>query len=308
MHRPMALTLAVAAFAGGVWLLVESAEGLVRTLAAWSAAAGLSGLTVAALVLGLDLESTAAGVAATLDGLPGTALGATVGAAIFLVTIGLGLAAAAFPFRLAVPWPALVAPGLGTALALALLVDGTLSRVDGALLVGAFGPLLLLLARARHGEDQRTAEGHRPNRLALRIGAGLAGVVIGAELLVAGTRGLVDGLGFSETLFGLIVIGAAVSFEEVVLEMLPAYRGHPEISVGNALGTLLFLVTGSLGAIALVRPVPVPDQVREFHGPALAAAVALLGALLVRGRLGRLEGAVMIAAYAAYLGGAVITA
>ncbi len=93
------------------------------------------------------------------------------------------------------------------------------------------------------------------------------------------------------------MVAAAVSFEEVVLEMLPAHRGHPEISVGNALGTLLFLLTGSLGVIALVRPIAVPEAVTSFHGPVLVLVVAILLGLLLRGRLGRPEGTVLIAAY-----------
>ncbi len=65
--------MGIAAFAGGLWLLVESVEGLIRSLSAWALAAGVSGVVLGALVLGFDVESTAAGVAATLDDLPGTA-------------------------------------------------------------------------------------------------------------------------------------------------------------------------------------------------------------------------------------------
>jgi hypothetical protein len=95
----MELVLAIAAFGGGAWLLVEAVETLVGALRGWATAAGLSGVVLAALVLGLDLESTAAGVAATLDDLPGTALGTSIGAAILLLTLGLGLAGLVAPFR-----------------------------------------------------------------------------------------------------------------------------------------------------------------------------------------------------------------
>jgi cation:H+ antiporter len=135
---------------------------------------------------------------------------------------------------------------------------------------------------------------------------GLAGLVVGAELLVFGTERIVADLALSETVFGLLVVGAAVSFEEVVLEALPAARGAPELSVGNALGTLVFLLTGSLGVIALARPIDVPASVTGYHLPALALTVLLAGAVLARGRLGRIEGAGLVAAYAAYVAGAVL--
>src|SRR5206468_8801937 len=119
---------------------------------------------------------------------------------------------------------------------------GRLTRVDGAILLAAFVPLVAAIVW-RRPPSQAPADGapsERPRRLAAKVGAGLAGLLVGAELLVFGTQRVVGELGFSETDFGLLVVAAAVSFEEVVLEALPAFRGFPELSVGNALGTLVF--------------------------------------------------------------------
>jgi cation:H+ antiporter len=302
----MNLVVGLLAFGAGIWLLVESVESLIGGLRAWALASGVSGVVVGALVLGFDVESTAAGVAATLEGLPGTALGATVGAAIFLVTFGLGVAGLVAPFHVRPPAAMLGAGAVATGLCIALAVDGRLTRLDGGLLLGAFVPLVvaIVVGRPRSVPPDERSGAERPRRLVLRVAAGLVGLVVGAELLVFGTRRVVAELGFSETVFGLLVIGAAVSFEEVVLEALPAFRGFPELSVGNALGTLVFLLTGSLGVVALVRPVAVPASVADYHLPALGVAVLLAGGLLARGRLGRLEGALLVGAYAAYAGGA----
>ena len=301
----MNLVLGIATFGGGTWLLVESVEGLVKALRSWAAAAGLSGIVLSALVLGFDVESTAAGVAATLEDLPGTALGTSIGAGIFLITAGLGIAALVAPFAVRTPGALLTVAGVATALALLLSADGDLSRVDGAALLLAFLPLVAVLARNRRGTPGELPAEPRPDRLALRLGAALAGLVIGAELLVFGTERVVGELGLSETVFGLLVVAAAVSFEEVALEALPAYRGFPELSVGNALGTLTFLLTASLGVIALVRPLAVPSSVTTYHAPALALSAVLAGALLRRGRFGRLEGSLLVLAYCAYAVGAV---
>jgi cation:H+ antiporter len=300
------LAIGIGAFAGGVWLLVESVEGLVTHLRAWALAAGLSGVLVGALVLGFDVESTAAGVAATLKGLPGTALGTSVGAAIFLLTVGLGVAALIAPFAVRPPAPLLGAAGAAVALAIALCADGRLSRLDGGVLLGAFFPLVAVIALGRPSAEPESGERLRPRHLALKVAGGLLGLVVGAELLVFGTERIVGELGLSESVFGLLVVAAAVSFEEVVLEALPAFRGFPELSVGNALGTLVFLLTGSLGVIALARPLEVPSSVVAYDLPALALIALLAGALLARGRLRRVEGAILLVAYAAYAAGALI--
>lgn len=303
----MSLALGIAAFGGGVWLLVESVEGLIASLRAYALAAGVSGVLVGALVLGFDVESTAAGVAAALDGLPGTALGASVGAAIFLMTAGLGIAGLLAPFTVRPPAALLAAGAIATALAIGVSADGALSRVDGALLLASFVPLVAAVVLLAPRDAAAVAgRGERPRHLVLRVVAGLAGLVVGAELLVFGTRHIVADLALSETVFGLLIVGAAVSFEEVVLEALPAFRGFPELSVGNALGTLVFLLTGSLGVIVLARPIDVPGPVVDYHLPALGLAVALAGAILARGRLGRIEGALLVLAYAAYAVGALL--
>ncbi len=303
----MSIALGVGAFAAGLWLLVESVEGLVKSLRAWALAAGLSGVLVGALVLGFDVESTAAGVAATLRDLPGTALGATVGSAIFLMTAGLGIAGLIAPFAVRPPASLLAAGAAATALSITLTADGELTRLDGGLLVASFVPLvaLVFLGRPRTGSPP-DGDAARPDHLTLRIVGGIGGLLVGAELLVFGTERIVHELGFSESVFGLLVVAAAVSFEEVVLEALPAFRGFPELSVGNALGTLVFLLTGSLGVIVLARPIHVPASVTSYHLAALGLAVMLAGALLARGQIGRIEGVALFAAYGLYVGGALL--
>jgi cation:H+ antiporter len=303
----VSLVVGIGAFGGGLWLLVESVEGLIKSLRAWALAAGLSGVLVGALVLGFDVESTAAGVAATLDDLPGAALGASVGAAIFLVTVGLGTAALIAPFAVRPPVTLLAAAAVATAVSIASAADGRLSRLDGGVLLASFFPLVAAVVLRRPPSASQAGERPaRPKLLVLKVIAGLVGLVAGAELLVFGTQRVVSELGFSETVFGLLVVAAAVSFEEVVLEALPAFRGFPELSVGNALGTLVFLLTGSLGVIVLARPIDIPASVTSYHLPALALTVLLSGAILARGQLGRIEGAALVAAYAVYAVGALL--
>ncbi|HEX8122015.1 MAG TPA: hypothetical protein VF549_12190 [Solirubrobacteraceae bacterium] len=301
----MDVVVGAALFAAGAALLVGSVERLASALMAWAAAAGLSGTALAALVLGADLESTAAGVSGTLNDAPEVVLGASVGSAILLLTLGLGLAGVVAPFRATPPVRILAATAVGIALASGLMLDGRASRVDGAVLVAGFVALLLtlVLPALRVGAAE-PSEGARSDILVALLA--LAGLIAGAELLVLGTERIVDGIGIAATFFGLVVVAAAVSLEELVLEMLPAYRGAPEISVGNALGTTIFMLTGSLGVVALVRPFAVSHDVRAFHLPALAIAFALAATLLARGGIGRREGAVLVALYPLYILGAAL--
>lgn len=303
----MNVVIGLAAFGIGVAILVESVEGLVKTLRAWAAAASVSGVFLAAIILGFDLESTAAGVAATLDDLPGTALGTSIGAAIFLVTAGLGIAGLIAPFALRTPRPLLAAPALATVIAIVLSADGRLTQLDGGILLACFAALVAVMLQARWDDGPPAEPAAKTiTRPWLRVAGGVAGLLIGAELLVFGTGRIVDEIGISETIFGMLVVAAAVSVEEVILEALPAFRGFPELSVGNVLGTLTFLLTGSLGVIVLVRPIDIPPAVVDYHLPALAITVLLAGAILARGQVRRAEGGILVAAYVAYAVGALI--
>jgi cation:H+ antiporter len=304
----MTLVAGIAAFAGGTWLLVEAVEHLVKAVRGWALAAGLSGVVLSALVLGLDLESTAAGVAATVDDLPGTALGTSVGASILLMTLGLGLAGLVAPFTVRPPHAMLLGAAVAAGLSSALAFDGALTRLDGAVLLAAFPALVAVVLRGLRTGDAAPREGTRPRHLLRIVALAAAGVVLGAELLVWGTERVVGETGVDETTFGLLVVAAAVSLEELVIEMLPAYRGFPELSVGNAVGTLIFLLTGSLGVIVLVRPLAVPAEVVDLHLPALLVTTALALALLARGRVGRMEGALLVAAYAGYVAASIVSA
>jgi cation:H+ antiporter len=77
--------------------------------------------------------------------------------------------------------------------------------------------------------------------------------------------------------------------------------GRPDVSAGNLVGTLLYFVLFNLGLIALITPVRVDPLVARLDWPFLVGATWLAAVLLWRGRVGRLAGALLLAAYAAYV-------
>jgi cation:H+ antiporter len=197
-----------------------------------------------------------------------------------------------------------------------LLLDGVVSRVEGALLLaGAVGFTLLLARGARPettaagavAEGDAGAAGAAP-RQARKIGlAGFA--ILGLALLVGGGKLFVDGavalalsLGMSERLVGLTIVAVGTSLPELAASVVAAVRGHSAIAVGNVVGSNVFNVLFVLGGAAVVHPV-------AGSLPALApdltalGAFSVLGAILLRSerRITRLEGAVLGAAYGAFL-------
>jgi cation:H+ antiporter len=100
---------------------------------------------------------------------------------------------------------------------------------------------------------------------------------------------------------GMVITPAAIELEEVIRQAVPARAGHPEVSAGNLLGTLLYFTLFNLGIIALVAPIPVLHSVRVLDWPFLMLATAVAVAFLMRGRIARVEGAILLALYAVYV-------
>ena len=97
-------------------------------------------------------------------------------------------------------------------------------------------------------------------------------------------------------------MAASVEAEELARVALPAKRGRSDVALANVLGTVVHFVAFNAGVIALVQPLSINATTRDLHLPAAVVATAALCTLLAtRGRLGRLEGGILLALYAAYL-------
>jgi cation:H+ antiporter len=184
-------------------------------------------------------------------------------------------------------------------------LDGTLSRLDGALLVAWFG--VALLGVARSGRDVLTSEPPTRQRFsAARLLGGLGLLTIGGDLLGDSLRRVVTGLGVSATLLGNTAIAAGVEAEELARVAVPTRRGKPELALANIAGTIVHFISLNAGVIALVKPVPLDRATRELHMPVAAGATLVLcGLLATRRRLGRLEGGALAVLYVLYVGAAI---
>ena len=319
--------LALVALVASVAAIVWGAETFAEHLTDASARLGVSTFALALLLAGAEPEELATSVTAALRGVPAIAYGDVIGTNVAMCTVALGLAAliAPLPFGPRVRRYALLALPVGV-VAVVLVWDGHLGRPEGALLVGLYAAYVALIWVAeRHPpsigevselddhdhEPQPTASTGAavPTRVRSRVGrdlllvlAGLAAMAGGATVLVEAVRRL-SGIEETQTKLGLTVVGFATAFELVVLAVAAARRGMPETVLASVVGSFAYNVTMTLGAGALARPLTVlaADQ---LHLPLLAMLGALLAVLalaLPTGRLTRPAGALLLAAYPAFI-------
>jgi cation:H+ antiporter len=175
------------------------------------------------------------------------------------------------------------------------------------LLAFAAAIVYLVLASRNHvflesGEVREAREKRRSYRGAVGLTVvGILVIALGGELVAEGAGGIVSVLGLSTLLVGMVVTPAAIEIEEVIRQAIPAREGRPEVAAGNLVGTLLYFLWFNLGLIALIFPVEVNPQVRAFDWPYLVVVTWFATFFFARGRVGRIEGALLVAAYVLYV-------
>ena len=314
VHLPdVRMPLDLAALAGGLALLVVAASVLVRGAAALALRLGLTPLVVGLTVVafGTSAPELVVSVQAALAGAGGIAVGNVVGSNI--ANVGLVLAAAVLLRPLAADaslfrrdLPAVVAV---TALAALLLADRQLGRWEGAALVAGLVAYLVWSVRAARSAPPALEVELVPEvateapawRSLLLVAAGLAGLVVGADLFVDAAVRLAEAAGVSNAVIGLTVVAVGTSLPELATTLVASLRGESEIAVGNVVGSNLFNLLGILGAAALVRPLVAPGLELVDVGVMGAFTVALVLMLWTGRRLVRAEGAVLLAGYLGYM-------
>lgn len=128
--------------------------------------------------------------------------------------------------------------------------------------------------------------------LLLAVAAAL--LVAGAELFVENAAGAAKRLGVTVLAVGILLAGAEP--EELLTVVIASLEGRPGLAAGDAIGANVTMLTVCLGLAAVFRPLQVGHRVREYAAlSAVAGVLALLA--LVDGRVGRIEGGLLVVSY-----------
>lgn len=274
-------------------------RGLVSLAAWWRVPAGIIGATVAAFATSSPELSVA--VSSAARGSPEIALGDALGSNVVNIGLVLGLALAFAAIRVDrgvlvrdIPM-ALAAPAVVGLLA----VDGTLGRVDAAVLLVLFlGWLTQTTLAARTARDavvsvlvERT---HRS--IVLSVVGGLVLLVAAGQFIVSAASGISEALGWDGFAVGAVFVALGTSTPELATMLTARVRGHDEVGVGTVLGSNIFNTLLIVGVAALISPVNVARSEVEvgIFVSMLVVALAIPGR---SARLGRWRSVPLVATY-----------
>lgn len=134
----------------------------------------------------------------------------------------------------------------------------------------------------------------------LLVAAGLATLVLGAELLVRGGAAVATRLGVPPMVIGLTVVSIGTSLPELAIGIDAALRDAGPLAVGNIAGTNIVNLLLILGLSAALVPLAVESRTIIFELPVVAAVSILVVVLALDGRLSRADGTLLVVIAAVY--------
>ncbi|MBM9593358.1 calcium/sodium antiporter [Roseitranquillus sediminis] len=300
----------------GLTILVLAGDALVRGAVNMSLRVGVPALVVSLTIVafGTSAPELLVSVQAVLGGVPGIALGNVVGSNIANVLMVLGLPAmiSGLVMRDAETRRSYWVMAGVSLLFVALAFAGPFRVWHGLVLLAALAAVLLdhfrtARAHRRAGiADEEEVEGADPElrwwKILLFLGLGLAGLPLGANILIDASVNIAERFGISDTVIGLTLVAIGTSLPELATTVMAALRGRADVALGNVIGSNVFNLLAIVGITSMVAPVPVDPVLLRFDLWIMLAAAAVLAPFAISGwRLGRIWGASFAAIYGGYL-------
>lgn len=305
----MEIISSILLFLIGAVVIWYCAEKFVQGAVGFSVLAGISIFTIGVIFSGFEPENLSAGIAGALKGLSGVTMGTVIGSAIFLVTLVLGTTAFLYPFKTQINKKYSWLTFASIFPLLFVMIDGIISRIDGIILLTLFMPTMIYvylsskkeMFATSHEIEEILEKKHSKWVYIFLLAASLIGMAIGAEILGRSAKSIVDYFNISNTIFGMVFVAFAVSFEEFGRTLVPTKMKHPELAVGNIFGTVINLFLLNIGIIAVIKPIIVEKIILTLYFPFLAVSLLFALIFVSRGSLGKMEGSMLIGAYLLFL-------
>lgn len=306
-------------------ILIKAADLLVVAIRRLSKLTGIGGFAISAVILALatSFPELFVGITAALEGSPSLSLGVVIGsniANLALVVGGAGIIFGAVEVHGSfVRRDVAIAFGAGL-IPLFLLLDGTLSRVDGLILIFLYGLYASSLFREQFiqlGREHEEEDGrfwyrflrhfaHIDGTVGRELGRlflGVALLLFSANMIVRAAQFLALDLNIPLLLIGIFLVAVGTSLPEVAFSIRSLKEHAPKMFFGNILGSIIANGTLVAGVTSLIAPI----KVEAFDEYLLATITFILIYLLFwmfirsKQRLDRWEAATLFALYLAFV-------
>ncbi len=200
----------------------------------------------------------------------------------------------------------------------AAYVMGRFTRPLGFLMLGLFIAYMILTVRQMKNSPVEPSEDDEKEEKPPTLTKVIVVLVLGAVLIAVGAKLLVDNgtliaqaLGVPESVIALTFVALGTSLPELVTAITSLVKGHSDLSLGNVIGANVFNLVLVSGMSVTIAPFTVPETAKIFGQNAslvleipVMLAVMLLMTIppLLKGKLSRAQGILLLAIYAVFCG------
>ena len=223
------------------------------------------GLTIVAF--GTSAPEAAVSITSSLTGSNAMAVSNVIGSNLFNLLMVIGIAALLSDLLmeksvLNKDLPFLV--GITVLFAIFAFIGGDISSIEGIILLIILVVYIFnLVKNARKSEEGTVVEKPKfslPKSI-IFILVGLAGIIIGGDLVVNSASDIAIAFGMSETLVGLTIVAIGTSLPELVTSLTALKKGENQLVIGNVIGSNIFNILFVLGASSAISAIPLDSSI-----------------------------------------------
>lgn len=286
----------------GAEKLTDGAVGIARRLGIPQL---VIGLTIVAM--GTSMPEFCVSLVSAIKGTPDLAVGNIIGSNIFNAMLIVGCAAVVAPItiprttvRKDIPF-ALVA----SVVLLMMCLDGTISRLDAAILFLMFIVFMYVTLKGARGKSASQDNGTEKMATGKAVGFVLLGLlllIVGSNVFVNHASSLARSIGVSDAVVGLTIVAGGTSLPELATSIVSARKGNSGIAIGNVLGSNVFNILFILGVTGLVTPMAIQGITTVDLSMMIISMILLWFFSYTKYTIERWEGLLLVALYVGYMG------
>jgi len=295
----------------GLTVLIIGGNLLLKAAVSISLRFGIPKLLIGMTVVSLATSAPEliVSIKSALKGSPDLAISNVLGSNIANLGLVLGITILFSPISISKSvyrkeWPIMMFSAIYF---LIVIVDGTISKIEGGILVCFLVMTISALIKLRDKSEvelENSNEDSLFKSLFILFFGGLF-LYYGSEWFIDGAIMLANSFGISERIIGITVVSVGTSVPELVTSLVAVFNKEKSISLGNLLGSNIFNVFAVLGITSLVTPLTVLDQsIINYDIYVMLFFAAIILPLIFFPKklvLGRKEGIIILLFYTLYV-------
>ncbi len=289
-----------------LYVLIKGADMFLDGAKMVGRSLGMSAFAIGILIVGFgtSLPELASSIAAVLQGSTELVAANVVGSNItnILLIVGLmAVIAGRLAFNQDILKTELPLFVISQAILVAVIVDGSVDRIDAGFVLAIFGAYLwYIIVESKQGSEDEARPKLKPVLLGT-MGLGLGAVLVGAHYTVEMAVNIATALSVPLGLVSITAVAIGTSLPELMVGIQSVRKRDMEMAVGNIFGSNTFNALVVLGIPALIAPLVVDTVVLGLGIWFMLAASLMIFVIGLSRQVMRWEGLMMLIFFGYFL-------